>query len=336
MLYNHNQPRQQAEGPMKFLPRYLLSWLLFVGRANSFSSHPATKGNAPRNDGIEFHTHTSRRDALGAVLGSLSFLALPQSLLAAPLIPDMNAVTTVTLDSADMKIGVELYDVKIGSPPQSYPAVKAVNPSGVAASEKVQPGMIVLGNYKDASQAVVNRIKNGPYPLVLQFYDFGKAGEYSDNPIPPQEALLAAQQTSKAAAAVKEPPLGSKGSGLIMKTIKEPITPCRKENRVRRGDTLEINFEARVASPGGPLYDSSKERGSSVSFTVGAGEVVSGIDIGVYDMCPGEIKTFDIPAGLGYGRAGAEIFDIPGDVRLWWKIELLSVTKKEAKARIKY
>ena len=251
---------------------------------------------------------------------------------AAPLIPDPRAITTVILDSAESRIGVELYDVTIGSGPrQVYPAVKSVNnPSGVAASRGIQPGMIVLGNYKDApAKSVVNRIQNGPYPLVLQFYDLGQVGDYSDAPVAPSLALAKAEQASREAAAVQGPQLSSKGTGLVTKTIQKPTTPCReKDSRVRRGDTLEIKYEARVASPGGPVYDSSAERGKSVSFTVGKGEVVSGVDVGVYDMCPGEIRTMDIPASLGYGRAGSNVFDIPGDVRLWWQVELVKVTKK--------
>lgn len=39
----------------------------------------------------------------------------------------------------------------------------------------------------------------------------------------------------------------------------------------------------------------------------------------------------DIPSALGYGRAGSNVFDIPGDVRLWWKVELVKITKAEFK-----
>ena len=258
-----------------------------------------------------------------------TLLAAPQVATAASIVPDLNAITTVTLDSSNMKIGVQLYDVSLGG--QTYPAVKAVNPSGVAAAEKVEPGMIVLGNYKDASKAVVSRIQNGPYPLILQFYDLGRVGDYQNNPIPPQDALMAAIQKEREP--IKEPPLSSKGTGLVLKTIQEPNQPVSE--RARRGDILEINFEARVASPGGPLYDSSRDRGGPVSFTMGSGEVVNGVDIGVYNMAVGEIRSMDIPASLGYGRAGSEYFDIPGDVRLWWKVELLGITKGEKKLLFK-
>jgi len=288
------------------------------------------------DDDRQHQNSSNRRSALQQLTGCL--LASPlisiSPAMASPLVPDPQGITTVVLDSADMKIGVELYDVVVGSnPAQTFAAVKTVSPQGVAASETIQPGMIVLG--KDASQGVIRRIQQGPYPIVLQFYNLGQVGDYQDNPISPQLALQAAQQASKDAALVKEPPLSAKGTGLIVTTVQKPTVPCNdiKNKGARRGDTLEIKYEARVASPGGPIYDSSQERfdGKSVSFVLGKGQVVNGVDIGVYDMCPGEVRTLDIPSTLGYGRAGSDVFDIPGDVRLWWKVELLSLTKGEPK-----
>jgi superfamily II DNA or RNA helicase len=132
-------------------------------------------------------------------------VALASPSAAADLItPDPRATTTVVLHSADMKIGVVLGNVKIGtttsSAPKIVPAVLSVVPSGLAAAKKVQPGMILLGNYEGGSDGVISRIQKGPYPIEFQFYDLGKVGDYESNPIAPREALLAAQQkTSKAA-----------------------------------------------------------------------------------------------------------------------------------------
>eukprot|EP00545_Synedropsis_sp_CCMP1620_P003311 CAMPEP_0119028362 /NCGR_PEP_ID=MMETSP1176-20130426/38732_1 /TAXON_ID=265551 /ORGANISM="Synedropsis recta cf, Strain CCMP1620" /LENGTH=262 /DNA_ID=CAMNT_0006984481 /DNA_START=314 /DNA_END=1102 /DNA_ORIENTATION=+ len=254
--------------------------------------------------------------------------------MAAPLIPEARGITTIVLEKGT-KLGVQLVDVTIGttkSSLQTFPAVKAVAADGIAASKQIQPGMILLGKY-DTSKGVISRIQKGPYPIVLQFYDLGKVGDdYQDNPVSPQIALTAAQQASKEAAAVPEPQVSAKGTGLVTKTIQKPTTPCpNKETRARRGDLVEINFEARVASPGGPIYDSSgAERGNKpISFVLGSGESIKGVDAGLYDMCPGEIKTMDIPSGLAYGRSGSRVFDIPPDVRLWWRVELLKVTKSE-------
>jgi FK506-binding protein 2 len=232
---------------------------------------------------------------------------------------------TVILDSPRVSAGVKLYDVKIGS--TSYAVVQSVKPDGTAASSGVQEGMIILGKDKTAA-SIVGRIKNGPYPIVLQFYNLAE-----DTPKSPTEALVAAQIKAEEEANVKEPPLSAKGTGLIVTTTKKGEN-CRVGSRLnaRRGDTLQINYDARVASPGGPIYDSTEQRGRSVAFVLGRNEAVKGVDIGLYDMCVGEVRELDIPNLLGYGPTGSQIFDVPGDVRLWWKVELLKLTKSDKPA----
>ena len=42
-----------------------------------------------------------------------------------------------------------------------------------------------------------------------------------------------------------------------------------------------------------------------------------------------EKSELDIPNLLGYGPAGSQIFDVPDEVRLWWKVELLKLTKSD-------
>ncbi|CAB9527546.1 FK506-binding protein 2 [Seminavis robusta] len=296
---------------------------LLVGFCNSLSLPSyGTQSSASQSDLSLDHSRSAlcRRQVLTTALGVWS--CWPS--IASSFTPDPQAITNVILDSPEMKLGVYLYDVAIGS--ETFPAAKSVQSGSIAALANVQPGMIVLGNnYKEASKSVVERIRKGPYPIVLQFYDLANAEGDGQTNITPLQALQSAQEKASQEVA-KEPPLSAKGTGLVVLRIQNPAS-C-ENGGARRGDTLEINFEARVASPGGPIYDSTQERGKSVSFTVGSGEVINGVDIGVNGMCPGEIRTMDIPSGLGYGRFGSDVFDVPGDVRLWWRVELLTLTKK--------
>lgn len=278
-------------------------------------------------------TSFNRRSAFAhlATVPAAALLISSDPALASIVDPEPRAITTVIIDSAQSRAGVELYDVTIGTPPKSYPAVRSLNPAGAAFSANVQPGMILLGNFPDGSKSVVGRIKNGPYPIVLQFYNLAAGGDAIGDLGRPivssQDALDMAQQASRenAAAKANEPQLGSKGAGLGVKTTRKATGKC--ETKSRRGDVLEINYEARVASPGGPLYDSSAQRGTGqpYQFILGNGDVIKGVDIALYDMCPGEIRELDIPSLLAYGRNGSRLFDIPGDVRLWWKVELVRV-----------
>lgn len=278
------------------------------------------------NNGLPKKANNPDRRAALSTLATFPSLLLGSPVFASVASPPLpQAITTVILDSPGVSAGLRLYDVKIGS--TSYTAVQSVKPDGTAASSGVQEGMIILGKDKTAA-SVVGRIKNGPYPIVLQFYNLAE-----DTPKSPTEALVIAQIKAEEEANIKEPPLSAKGTGLIVKTTKKGEN-CKAGSRLnaRRGDILQINYEARVASPGGPIYDSTEQRGRSVEFVLGRNEAIKGVDIGLYDMCVGEVRELDIPNLLGYGPSGSQIFDIPGEVRLWWKVELLKLTKSDKPA----
>jgi FKBP-type peptidyl-prolyl cis-trans isomerase len=73
----------------------------------------------------------------------------------------------------------------------------------------------------------------------------------------------------------------------------------------------------------GKQFDSS--RGSKpFSFTLGAGEVITGWDEGVRGMKVGGIRELIIPPEKGYGAQGAPP-DIPPNATLFFEIELLHV-----------
>ena len=55
----------------------------------------------------------------------------------------------------------------------------------------------------------------------------------------------------------------------------------------------------------GAEFDASWNRGDPLSFTIGAGQVISGWDQGVAGMKVGGRRTITIPPDLGYGAAGA-------------------------------
>jgi hypothetical protein len=214
------------------------------------------------------------------------FGALPSLLVGAPTAfasitnPEPKSIITVILDSAANRVGVELYDVKIGGS-NTYPAVRRVDSNGIAARNRVQEGMIVLGGRRSAE--IVSRIKKGPYPVVLQFYNVAE-----DPSVNAASALASAQEAAQQRTVKEEPPpVSPKGAGLIVKTTRKGDS-CEK--KARRGDTLEIRYEARVASPGGPLYDSTEERGQPVTFVLGKGEAIKGVDIGLNGMCVGEVS----------------------------------------------
>ena len=297
----------------------VLAWALVMA-AMAFSTDALSASNPQPSNNIPW-TFLARRSMLSTMLSApiLSFVAVQNAeaiSVADPPLPQF--ISTVVLEEPGVSVGAQLFDIKVGA--SSYTAVKSVQPEGLAAMSGVREGMILLS--KDATAAsTVNRIKNRAGPMVLQFYNLAEG----DTTRTPLEALQSAVQRGEAELARKEPPLQSKGTGLLVKTVRKG--DCRGGNGAKRGDTLVINYEARVASPGGPIYDSTAMRGNPVEFRLGKNEAIKGVDIGLNGTCEGEVRELDIPSLLGYGQFGSDYFDVPGDVRLWWRAELVKLTK---------
>ena len=74
----------------------------------------------------------------------------------------------------------------------------------------------------------------------------------------------------------------------------------------------------------GTKFDSSLDRATPFSFTLGSGLVIAGWDIGVKGMKVGGVRKLVIPPHLAYGsRSVASV--IPPNATLIFEIELLKV-----------
>ena len=100
-------------------------------------------------------------------------------------------------------------------------------------------------------------------------------------------------------------------------------------NKEGSGDRAEIGMSVSVHYTGkledGTVFDSSVPRGQPFTFTLGAGQVIKGWDLGVEGMTVGEKRNLVIPPHLGYGIRGAGA-TIPPNATLIFDVELLEVT----------
>ena len=233
---------------------------------------------------------------------------------------------TVTLPQPGAKLGLELMDVSIGTPPRSVAAIKRV----VAASsnnKQLQAGMI-LPDFETAA-AVQKLLQTGPYPIQLTFRSLSAGGDaISDVGTPLVTASDALQ-------------LAQKTSGTTTSTIAGvpfEITQLRSNSdgncgiRSRRNDVLEIVYTARYGTEDGPVYDSSQQRGTGQPYqmVLGSGDMIPGVDQGLYDMCPGDVRRLQIPPALGYGPRSRQLYRIPDQTPVYWRVELVSVNAVRA------
>lgn len=88
-----------------------------------------------------------------------------------------------------------------------------------------------------------------------------------------------------------------------------------------RGKRVTVHYTGTFQD--GRKFDSSLDRGVPFTFTLGAGEVISGWDEGVKGMKVGGKRKLTVPPDLGYGPN--DYGPIPGNSTLIFEIELLKV-----------
>lgn len=102
----------------------------------------------------------------------------------------------------------------------------------------------------------------------------------------------------------------------------EKLADGTGDRMTKKGDTISVHYTGTLTD--GTKFDSSLDRGTPFSFTVGGGQVIAGWDQGLLDMKVGEKRRLTIPASLGYGSRGAGGV-IPPNATLIFETELVSI-----------
>jgi len=105
--------------------------------------------------------------------------------------------------------------------------------------------------------------------------------------------------------------------------VLKKVADCVK--RAKKGDKLHMHYTGTLLD--GSKFDSSLDRGTPFTFTLGVGQVIKGWDQGLINMCEGEKRKLTIPSSLGYGERGAGE-KIPPHATLRFEVELLTIERK--------
>jgi hypothetical protein len=233
----------------------------------------------------------------------------------------------IILNGSSTKLGLELSDTMIGKPPKSVAYIRRIVFSTPENSPLVE-GMIAPEF--PTARAVQERLQDvDAYPMTLIFRNvvndendaiFNRVGSTPMATAP--DAWTVARQKSGIGSNFQNDMSSFQITNLSSKNI-----PDTCQIRSQRGDVLEILYEAHMTSIHGPIYDSSHQRGTGQPYqmVLGSGDMLPGVDLGLYDMCPGEIRGIHIPPPLAYGGRGNRWYEIPPSTTLYWYVQLMAI-----------
>lgn len=92
-------------------------------------------------------------------------------------------------------------------------------------------------------------------------------------------------------------------------TTAEPNKEVDLNAVVENGDQVAVHYTGTHTD--GTKFDSSLDRGETLKFTVGAGQMIPGFDAGVVGMKVGDKKSLTLEPKDAYGEASGNTQDVP-------------------------
>ena len=112
------------------------------------------------------------------------------------------------------------------------------------------------------------------------------------------------------------------GNGQVSGDLEITDTLAGEGEVAESGDTVAVHYVGTLED--GTQFDSSRDRGEPIVFTLGAGEVIQGWEQGIPGMAVGGQRRLVIPPELGYGEAGSPPV-IPPNATLIFEVELVEI-----------
>ncbi|GAP12870.1 FKBP-type peptidyl-prolyl cis-trans isomerases 1 [Longilinea arvoryzae] len=146
-------------------------------------------------------------------------------------------------------------------------------------------------------------------------------GDQANGIIPANSTLVMEIQLTKVVLPQVMTPVDSKDYTITATGLKYYDIVTGTGAAAETGKTLVVNYTGWLED--GTQFDSSYTSGSTFSFQLGAGKVISGWEEGLVGMKVGGKRQLVIPASLGYGDSA--VGSIPANSTLIFEVELVDV-----------
>jgi FKBP-type peptidyl-prolyl cis-trans isomerase len=172
-------------------------------------------------------------------------------------------------------------------------------------------------------QSVVDAIQMGDKIDSIRIVRVGdkakafKGGDASFNAIIKEKKM---QEENKKKEAAEKLEAMTKGAVTTPSGLKYIVRKEGAGAKPSKGALIKAHYTGTLID--GTKFDSSRDRGEPLQFTVGVGQVIQGWDEALLDMKKGEQRTLIIPPQLGYGARGAGGV-IPPNATLIFDVELV-------------
>jgi FKBP-type peptidyl-prolyl cis-trans isomerase len=136
---------------------------------------------------------------------------------------------------------------------------------------------------------------------------------------PPPASVPATETTT--------PPPGADPAGKVVTTktgLKYEEVKVGHGALAQDGKNVKVHYTGTLTD--GTKFDSSRDRGEPIPFTLGAGMVIPGWDEGIAGMKVGGQRKLTIPANLAYGDNPPPGAPIPPGATLLFDVELMDVS----------
>jgi len=116
-------------------------------------------------------------------------------------------------------------------------------------------------------------------------------------------------------------------AGELKVDVYDGVKECEPKDMLKPMEYVQMHYTGTIDKSSqtgvpGKKFDSSRDRGNTFDFQLGAGRVIQGWDKGLVGLCVGAKAVLTIPPEMGYGGQGAGA-DIPGGATLSFDVEVV-------------